>query len=99
MEDAAIMLTQPSHGTIVKTKNGETTCASRDALAKTPYFSRNHFLSGTDYRRAWRFGAQSRLGCHGETCLFSGRSERFSGESLEVSRNRDQGLKWAISGI
>src|SRR2546428_10493718 len=28
---AAIMVTRVSHGTIVRTKNGETTCVSRDA--------------------------------------------------------------------
>jgi len=38
MEDAAIMLTRPSHGTIVETEKGETTCVSRGVVAKTPYF-------------------------------------------------------------
>jgi len=38
MEDEAIMLTQPSHGTIVKTRNGESTYAPPGYLKHTSFF-------------------------------------------------------------
>ena len=34
----AIILTQLSRGTIVRTEDGETTCATRGSVAKTSYF-------------------------------------------------------------
>src|SRR2546426_10088774 len=62
----AIMLTRVSHGTIVRTKNGETTCASRDAWL-IPLFWRSNSLSGLDSGRVSVFTTCSRVGSQVKT--------------------------------
>jgi hypothetical protein len=62
----AIMLTRVSHGVIVKTENGESTCASRDAWLIPPFW-KSDSLSGIDSGRVSVFKAYSRLRSIGET--------------------------------
>ena len=53
----------------------ETTHATRDSLAKTPYFPK-HLLSGSDYGRDRLIRARFRLGSLGDYPCFQRRSSR-----------------------
>ena len=65
-----------------------TTHATRGSVAKTPYFSWNIFLSGSDNGRDRRIRAQSRLGWLGGD---RDNSERISGELKRACQIRDHG--------
>ena len=71
----------------------QTTLESRGLVAKTPLFSRIHFLSGIDSGRVLVIRAQPRLRWHWKVDDIP---ERISGEFAYVSQIRDQGLFWSI---
>ena len=58
-----IVLTQPSHGTIVRTEQPEKPLLRREVLCAIPplLFSRENFLSGIDNGRILQFRAGSGL--------------------------------------
>ena len=83
MEGVAIMLTRVSHGTIVRTKNGETALASRDAWLTPPFFGEvTRCLAGFlgESRDSGRTPGVDR---RAKLAIISAKPERFSGESLD----------------
>jgi len=92
MEAVAIMLTRISRGIIVRTKNGETTCASRDAWLLPPFFGKATrglalILGESLYsRRAPGLDRKVKL------TVISAKPERFSRESLEGVLESRSGL-------
>src|SRR3989441_12889311 len=89
----AIMLAQPSHGTIVGTKNGESACASRDAWLIPPFFwgvvtrcLASILGESQDSKRNPCLDRKAKL------AIISAKPERFSGESLEGVLESRSGL-------
>src|SRR3989442_13442107 len=94
----AIMLAQPSYGTIVGTKNGESPCASRDAWLIPPFWGSDS-LSCVDSGRVPLFRAYSRLRSQSETRhYFSQTRTTLRGEFAGVLESRSGLIMGDIGG-
>ena len=89
---AAIMVTRVSHGTIVRTKNGETTCVSRDAWLIPPFFGEVTRCLASTLGESLHSRRTPGLDRKAKLAIISAKPELFSRESLDGVLESRSGL-------